>query len=100
MLRGGTPVSAWWSGSAVLWDLETDSKEPTDARIITSCIAYVHAGHETEIDTWLVKPERDIPEEAAAIHGVSTARATEHGVDRGEAIAEIAQGLHLIHRDA
>jgi len=93
-------MTGWWDGRAVLLDTETDGKEPTDARIITACLAYVNPGSQTEVDTWLLKPERDIPAEASEIHGVSTEHAAAHGVDRAEAITEIAHGLVQIHRSA
>jgi DNA polymerase-3 subunit epsilon len=93
-------VTAWWSGRAVLLDFESDSPDPTDARIITACVAYISPGSQAEVDTWLLKPERDIAAEATAIHGITTEHAAAHGQDRELTIEETARALNLIHSGA
>lgn len=93
-------AAAWWNGSAILWDLETDGINPQDARIITAATVYCFSAITPETETWLVKPGRPIPAEASAVHGIGTDHAAAHGMDRAEAIEEIARSLCEIHRGA
>ncbi|MEK8225612.1 exonuclease domain-containing protein [Oerskovia sp. M15] len=44
----------------------------------------------TEVRTWLINPGVPIPEEASAIHGISTEHALTHGEAPGPALEEIA----------
>lgn len=67
-------MSGWAAGRLCAFDSETDGPDPEDARIITATV-----------------PERPIPAEASAIHGVSTEHATEHGVARAAGIRQIAE---------
>jgi DNA polymerase III subunit epsilon len=88
-------VSTWWNGSAVLWDLETDSVDPTDARIITACVALIKPGDRPEIHNYMAQTERPIPDEASAIHGITTEHADTYGRPRELVIADIAAHLAL-----
>lgn len=79
----------WWTGKAVGFDTETDGPEPTEARIITGAIVQIGVGpHPSELEIML-QPERDIPAEATAIHGITTERAMAEGVLRPAGIAGI-----------
>jgi len=90
-------VTQWWTGNCVPYDLETDDKEPDDARIIQWCVGRVHAAAEqaARFESWsgLVKPERPIPDEAAGVHGISTERAEAEGEERVVAVAQMAARL-------
>lgn len=83
----------WWRGRLVGFDLETTSADPEDARIVTAAIAHCGGDEPVKTMTWLVDPGVEIPEEAAAIHGVSTERARAEGDDAAAAAAEILLAL-------
>ena len=88
-------MTAWWTGRCVPYDLETDGRDPEDARIIQWCVG--HIGQASN-DRWsgLVKPERPIPDEAAGVHGISTERAETEGEGRRVAVAGIATKLAAV----
>ena len=59
-------------------------------RIVTAALVRRVPGESTEVRTWLIDPGVPIPAEAAAIHGISTEHAVEHGEAPGPALEEIA----------
>lgn len=83
----------WHTGPMVGFDLETTGVDPETDRIVTACVVAVGAGPATA-RTWLADPGGEIPEEAAAVHGVSTERARAEGRPAGEVVAEIVNRLH------
>lgn len=80
----------WWTGGALGFDLETDGKEPLDARIITAAHVSLAPGVEPQAMELMLKPERNIPDEATGVHGITTERAREEGTDRAPGVALIA----------
>lgn len=86
-------ADVWWKGRIVGVDLETTAPQPEEARIVTAAIAMCGGGEETRTMTWLVNPGIEIPDEAAAIHGITTERAREEGDEPAPAIAEILLAL-------
>jgi DNA polymerase III subunit epsilon len=85
-------MTEWWSGSAVLLDFESDGPDPKDARAIQAAVIWIGYA-EPRPNVWLVKPERDIPQGAIDVHGITTERAAADGLDRDQAIFEIATAL-------
>lgn len=81
---------SWAKGRLCAFDTETDSPEPEDARIITATALFLGGGQERVDRQWLLQPERPIPAEATAIHGITTQRAQTEGMDRAEGIEQIA----------
>lgn len=81
---------SWAKGRLCAFDTETDGPDPLDARIITATVLFVGGGQERVDRQWLLRPEREIPAEATAVHGISTEQAREHGMDRAEGIEQIA----------
>lgn len=79
--------------TACAFDLETDGKDPDDARIVTAAAIGVGGGRPTTPATFVLKPTRPIPDEAAAIHGYTTERAEAEGTDPAEAVNLIAGEL-------
>lgn len=76
------------------FDLETTGKDPREARIVTASIVVVdETGTVVDTHEWLADPGVEIPEEAAAIHGVSTAHAREHGRPADVVAAEVGAVL-------
>jgi DNA polymerase-3 subunit epsilon len=95
----GLPAGAppWSAGPLVGFDLETTGVDPVTARIVTASLVFLPAGRPaTARRTWLVDPGVPIPEEAAAIHGISTAHARACGAAAGVAVPEILEQVDRV----
>jgi DNA polymerase-3 subunit epsilon len=79
----------------VAFDLETTGVDPETARIVTACVALVDGsgGRPLATTTWLVDPGVEIPEQATAIHGITTEQVRADGRPAAECVAEIARYL-------
>ena len=87
-------MTSWSMHPRAAFDLETTGKDPREARIVTASIVMVDdAGAVAESYEWLANPGVDIPEEASAIHGVTTAHAVENGRPADQVAAEVAAVL-------
>lgn len=86
-------MTAWHTGRLAAFDLETTSPDPTEARIVTACVALVGGGEDPVVREWLLDPGVEIPEAASAIHGVTTERARTEGMDAGLAVSQIDAAL-------
>ncbi|MDX3535813.1 exonuclease domain-containing protein [Streptomyces sp. MB09-01] len=85
---------SWISGPMVAFDLETTGTDIESDRIVTAAVVAMEPdGRVARTRTWLVDPGVAIPEQAAAIHGISTEHARTEGVPAAPAIAEITQTL-------
>lgn len=81
------------------FDIESTGISVWDDRIVTMALVYVVDGQVTRKYDYLVNPGIDIPEEATAVHGVTTEHAREHGVPPGEAIDNVVGQIALaMHR--
>ncbi len=84
------PDSSWTDGPRACFDLETTGRDPQQARIVTASVVLVSpSGDVLREWEWLADPEVEIPEEAAAVHGVSTERARAEGRPAAEVTAEL-----------
>lgn len=82
---------AWQELPRAAFDLETTGTDPHAARIVTASVVIVNGRDELlQHHEWLVDPGVEIPESAAAVHGISTEKARAEGRDAAEATAEIA----------
>ena len=54
----------------VFFDLETTGTNVQADRIVEICMAKLSPGGELEVKTKRINPERHIPEEASAVHGI------------------------------
>ncbi|GAA1714791.1 exonuclease domain-containing protein [Isoptericola hypogeus] len=73
-----------WAGGPLLgFDTETTGLDVATDRIVTAAVVLRVPGRRTDVRTWLLDPGVEIPAEAAAIHGITTA----HARDRGQAPA-------------
>lgn len=87
-------MTSWSMHPRAAFDLETTGKDPREARIVTASIVLVdHAGTVVDRFEWLADPGVDIPEEAAAIHGVTTERARAEGQFADVVAAEVSAVL-------
>lgn len=82
--------AGWHRGPLAAFDLETSGVDPAADFIVTAAICdAAGTGH-----TWLVHPgDRDIPEGATQVHGISTEHARAHGRPAAECADEIADVL-------
>ncbi|MDM7832741.1 exonuclease domain-containing protein [Cellulomonas edaphi] len=79
----------WSAGPLLGFDTETTGVDVDSDRIVTAALVRRDASG-THVRTWLIDPGIPIPEAAAAIHGVSTEHARQHGRKPKEALDEIA----------
>lgn len=92
-------MSAWHLGRLCGFDLETTGVDVETDRIVTACVVQLGGGRDTEPTTWLADPGVEIPEEAAAVHGVTTERARAEGAPAGQVIEQITAALVQTARD-
>lgn len=85
----------WHLGVMCAFDTETTGPDPETARVVTACIAHVDGSGviPPESENWLIDPGCEIPEEAAAIHGITTEHAREHGQPPVQALKDISGSL-------
>ncbi len=92
-------VMSWISGPLVAFDLETTGTDIETDRIVTAAIVRLEPdGLVSDERTWLLDPGVAIPEQASAIHGISTDRAREHGLQPASAIEEITRAVVQVLR--
>ncbi len=84
---------SWHQGPMVAFDTETTGTDPTQARLVTACVAHLGAGRDTVVRTWLANPGVPIPPEATAVHGITDEQARTEGADPAEVATEIAAEL-------
>ena len=88
---------SWHTGRRVGFDLETTSRDPRTARIVSAALVEFDAGPDGEQTVrtreWLVNPGVEIPAETTAIHGISTERDVSEGQPASEAVAQLAGAL-------
>lgn len=95
---GGGPVGfGWldrgWADRAVVgFDTETTGVDVSTDRIVTAALVR-REGSSTSVTSWLIDPGVPIPEEASAIHGVTTEQAAHDGRPPAAALDEIAGQL-------
>lgn len=77
-----------------VFDLETTGVNVASDRIVTAFVGVLDAsGTAIESHDWLADPGIEIPAAAAAVHGISTARARAEGRDAREVVGEIVDAL-------
>ncbi|MEV0689433.1 exonuclease domain-containing protein [Streptomyces sp. NPDC050388] len=85
---------SWITGALAAFDLETTGTDIETDRIVTAAVVRLEPDGALSTErTWLLDPGVVIPEEAAAIHGISTEHAREQGVPASFAIEEITQAV-------
>ncbi|MFJ2228907.1 MULTISPECIES: 3'-5' exonuclease [Streptomyces] len=86
---------SWHRERLAGFDLETTGTDPLEARIVTAAVVAVEStdGDPVRCRTWLADPGVRIPEQASAIHGISSERAAAEGRPVREVADEIAGAL-------
>jgi DNA polymerase-3 subunit epsilon len=87
-------MTGWHERTLVSFDCETTGVDVETARIVTAAVVTINplAG---SVDTqeWLADPGVEIPEQATAVHGITTEMARAGGRPAAEVVAEIAAAL-------
>jgi DNA polymerase-3 subunit epsilon len=81
------------TGKLLVFDTETTAANPEEARIVSAYLGLLaEDGSILTEKEWIVQPDGwVIPDEAAAIHGISTEDATERGAPLEDVLREICQ---------
>ncbi len=93
MSRLGHDDTGWTHGPLLGFDTETTGVDVARDRIVSAAVVLRVPGVRTDVRTWLVDPGVDIPAEATAIHGITTAQARHQGRAPAPALEEIAATL-------
>lgn len=91
-------VVPWWKGVLPVFDLETTGTDPREARIVTAALLLCLPDGTVQpggVDV-IVNPGVPIPDEAAAVHGITTERARAEGIEPAEAVEQILTCLRGI----
>ncbi len=90
-----SPALPEWAKKLGVFDLETTGLDLTDARIVTACAVELNEAGEVvgENSEWLADPVIEIPEQAAAVHGVTTEIARRDGRPAAEVVRELLDRL-------
>ncbi|MCS0602143.1 3'-5' exonuclease [Streptomyces sp. LP11] len=75
------------------FDLETTGTDPHEARIVTGAVIEVRAGEPLGHREWLADPGVEIPADAVAVHGITSAHATAEGRPADQVADAIANVL-------
>lgn len=86
-------MTGWHTGPMAAFDVETTGVDPQDDRIVTASVVLIRPGTATDIRHHLLAVEVDIPEQATAVHGITTAHARTHGDDPAQALDQVATDL-------
>ncbi|WP_019547620.1 MULTISPECIES: 3'-5' exonuclease [Streptomycetaceae] len=87
---------SWHTGRMCGFDLETTGTDVETDRIVTACVVQCGGGLPTQSATWLADPGVEIPEGAAAVHGITTERARAEGQPAGEVVQQIVAALSQV----
>jgi DNA polymerase-3 subunit epsilon len=86
----------WWHALGV-FDLETTGIDVETARIVSAHVGLIDmTGRSIVEGAWLADPGIEIPEQAAAVHGITTERARAEGRPAGEVVAEIVAAVEAV----
>lgn len=83
----------WHKGRFAAFDTETTGVDVEADRIVTAAVYGLGGGEPVEPHDWLVNPGVEIPEAAAAVHGITTAEAQTKGEPAAGAVDHIADVL-------
>ena len=82
---------SWSENIIAAFDLETTGLSPSDDEIVQIALVYQDGAGVILPESWtaIVNPERAIPSNVSAIHGITTERAIKDGVNLAGAIDEL-----------
>ena len=83
----------WIDGELLAFDLETTGVDKFEDVPVSFALVWFEDHEVVRTRAELVNPEREIPEGASAIHGISTERAMAEGLAMSDAVSEVADAL-------
>jgi DNA polymerase III subunit epsilon len=87
-------MSSSWFDTLGVFDLETTGIDVETSRIVSAHVGVIDAnGALVEARDWLADPGIEIPEQASAVHGITTERARAEGRPAAVVVAEIIATL-------
>ncbi|MFJ8146614.1 exonuclease domain-containing protein [Streptomyces sp. NPDC096048] len=86
----------WYLGRLAGFDLETTGVSPERDRIVTACVVQCGDRKPVASATWMAYPGVEIPEGAAAVHGITTEKARAEGRPAGEVVEEVIVALTAV----
>jgi DNA polymerase-3 subunit epsilon len=90
-------MSNSWFDTLGVFDLETTGIDVETSRIVSAHVGVLDgAGQLVEQWNWLADPGIDIPEQASAVHGITTERARTEGRPAVEVVSEILAVLRAL----
>lgn len=96
---------SWYNGPLALYDLETGGIDPDVDEIVTGTVVLTAARPEgggprpVKVWEWLVAVEREIPQQAVDVHGITTAYAQEHGKPGAEVVERMTATLATLLKE-
>ena len=88
------PLLPAWASRLAVFDLETTGIDVETSRVVTANVSLLdETGAVLSRRDWLADPGVEIPEQATAVHGVTTARARAEGQPARVVIDEIVRAL-------
>lgn len=89
-----------WAERLAVFDTETTGVNPLEARIVTAFVGLIDADGDLERGTdWLADPGVEIPEQAAAVHGITTEMARAEGEPAAEVVAKVRAAIDWVARN-
>lgn len=89
-----------WAQRVAVFDTETTGVDPREARVVTAFIGMLDGAGDLERGTdWLADPGVEIPEQASAVHGITTELAQAEGEPAAVVAAKIHAALSWIVRN-
>ncbi|MCU1523544.1 MAG: polymerase subunit epsilon [Microbacteriaceae bacterium] len=85
-----------WYETLGVFDLETTGIDTDTSRIVSAYVGVLDGEGEARGVSWLADPGVEIPEQASAVHGITTERARAEGREASEVIAEIVAVLRSL----
>jgi DNA polymerase-3 subunit epsilon len=83
----------WTNGELLCFDLETTGTDRFSDVPVSFALLSMHAGRVEDRLVRLVDPARSIPDEATAVHGITTEQARRHGITLESAVLLVADAL-------
>ncbi len=93
---------AWCNSPLVGLDFETTGVDPLSDVPVQAALVWCDgegASHAPVRQVWLVDPERQIPTEAEAVHGISSERARAYGRSLGDTARALHRALDAAERE-